>query len=193
MRLRALVFVAAFGVVFTPGEVRAEWLLTALAGGAFGGGVPQGTKLDYGAAAGWMGKIVGFEVEVSHRPDFFEVNDAPAFLFSESSVASVMFNGLISVPSGPLGDRLRPYAAGGVGWLRSRIGGEDAFIRGNNSHVGFNVGGGLFAALTDRFDIRGDIRYFRDLQGLEGDSEFFNLGDNRLDFWRVTGGVTFRF
>jgi hypothetical protein len=31
------------------------------------------------------------------------------------------------------------------------------------------------------------------LQDLEGESEFFSLGKDKLDFWRATVGVAFRF
>lgn len=192
MSLRALVVIGAVCVALTPGKAGAEWLLTPFIGGAFGGGVAEGTRVDYGGSVGWMGKVVGFEVDVSHRPDFFKVDDTPDFLFGESSVTSVMFNALIGVP-GPFGERVRPYAAGGVGLLRSRIGGGDDFIRGNNNNFGINVGGGVLGHLTDRVGVRGDIRYFRDLQDLEGESEFFSLGAEKLDFWRATAGITFRF
>lgn len=193
MSLRTLVVLGAFCVVLGPGEARAEWLLTPFLGGAFWGGVAEAPKVDYGASIGWMGNVVGFEVDVSHRPDFFEVSDAPDFLAGQSSVTSVMFNGMVGVPSGPLGSHVRPYASGGVGWLRSRIGRDEDFIRGNNDNLGFNVGGGVVGSLTDRFGLRGDIRYFRDLQELEGDSEFFSLGNDKLDFWRATGGIAVRF
>lgn len=91
------------------------------------------------------------------------------------------------------GERLRPYAAGGLGWLRTRIGADDDFIQGGNSNIGLNVGGGVTADLSDRFGLRGDIRYFRDLQALESESEFFSLGRDKLEFWRAAVGVTFRF
>lgn len=193
MSLRTLVVFGAFWMVLAPGEVRAEWLLTPFVGVAFGDGVAEAPTIDFGASVGWMGRIIGVEVDVSHRPDFFEISDAPDFLFGESSVTSVMFNGIVGVPSGRLGDRVRPYAAGGVGWIRSRIGGDDDFVRGNDSNVGFNVGGGIFGHLTDHFGVRGDVRYFRNLRELEGESEFFSLGNEKLDFWRATGGITFRF
>lgn len=193
MCLRALIICGVFGVVLAPIEARADWFVHPFIGGAFGGGVAEAPKVDYGLSGGWMGKAVGFEVDVSHRPDFFKVSDLPDVLFRESSVTSVMFNGLYAVPFGQVGRRLRPYAAGGVGWLRSRIGGDDDFIRGNDGNVGFNVGGGIFSDLTDRVGLRGDLRYFRDLQQRTGQSEFFNMADDKLDFWRLTGGVTFRF
>jgi opacity protein-like surface antigen len=108
-----------------------------------------------------------------------------------SSVTTLMVNGVYRLPLG--GERVRPYAAGGLGLLRTRIGGDDDFIRGRNSNVGLNVGGGVMGDLSDRIGLRGDIRYFRDLQRLEGESEFFSLGHDKLDFWRATVGVTFRF
>ncbi len=192
MSLRTLIIVGAFCVVLGPVEARAEWYLNPFIGGAFGGGVAESPKVDYGASVGWMGNVLGFEVDVSHRPDFFKVDDVPDVIFGESSVTSVMFNGLIGMPGGS-DRRIRPYAAGGVGWIGSRIGGEDDFIRTDGGSFGFNVGGGVFGRLSDRFGVRGDVRYFRNLQELEGESEFFSLGDQKLDFWRATGGITFRF
>ena len=193
---RTLIVLAVFCMALAPREARAEWFLSPFLGGAFGGGVAEASKVDYGVSAGWLGygtglKVIGFEVDVSHRPDFFGADDVPAFLISESSVTSIMFNGLIGVPGG--GDRFRPYAAAGVGWLRSRIGGDEDFVRGKNGSFGFNVGGGMFGLLTDAIGLRGDLRYFRGLRDLEGDSEFFSFGSDKLDFWRATGGVTFRF
>ncbi len=85
-----------------------------------------------------MGRVAGFEVDISHRPGFFEAAGVPDFLVSDSSVTTLMFNGLFRLP----------------------------------------VGEGL---------------YFRDLQDLEGESEFFSLGNDKLDFWRATVGVAFRF
>ncbi len=192
MRLRTFLACGIVCVVLVPGEARAEWFLSPFVGGAFGGGVAEPAKVDYGGSIGWMGRVVGFDVDVSHRPDFFEVSDVPDFLIGESSVTSIMFNGLVAVPS-PFGDRVQPYAAAGLGWLRSRIGRDDDFIRSNNNNFGLNVGGGVLGHFSDRFGVRGDIRYFRDLQNLEGESEFFHLGNEKLDFWRATAGVIVRF
>ncbi|MBA2356578.1 MAG: outer membrane beta-barrel protein [Acidobacteria bacterium] len=175
-----------------PGEVRAELLLTPFIGAAFGDGVAQAPKLDVGASVGWMGTVIGVEVDVSHRPGFYGVTDVPDFLLGESSVTTVMFNGLVGVPFGGLG-RLRPYGAAGAGWVRARIGGDSGFIRANEGSVGFNVGGGLLSMVTDHLGVRGDVRYFRSLRVLDGESEFFNLGNEKLSFWRATAGLTIRF
>ncbi|MDQ3068659.1 MAG: porin family protein [Acidobacteriota bacterium] len=191
MRIQKLMVLCALCVVLAPIRADAEWFISPFIGAAFGGRVPDAPKIDYGASGGWMGRVVGFEIDVSHRPDFFKANDVPDFLLSESSVTTVMFNGLYRVPIG--WERVRPYAAAGIGLLRTRIGGGDDFVRGSGSNVGFNLGGGVMGDLGDRLALRGDVRYFRDLQELEGESEFFSLGNDKLDFWRATVGVAFRF
>ncbi len=190
MRFGTGIILCAMCIVIAPRLASAQWSATPHIGAAVGG-VPDGAKIDYGAAVGWMGRVVGFEVDVSHSPDFFAVTDVPDVLFSQSSVTTLMVNGVLGVPFG--GDRLRPYAAGGVGLFRSHIGSEDDFVRGRANNVGINLGGGVISHLSDRIGLRGDIRYFRDLQEVEGQSEFFSPGSDRLDFWRATAGVVFRF
>jgi len=61
-----------------------------------------------------------------------------------------------------------------------------------------NVGGGIQANFNDHLGLRGDIRYFRSLQGEPGadggiiiDPRDFDLGD--FDFWRATVGLSLRF
>jgi len=191
MQMTRSIYLVGLLVALAPTPAHAEWFLYPFVGAAFGGGVPDAPKLDYGGSAGWMGSVVGFEVDVSHRPNFFKAADVPDFLLSESSVTTVMFNALVRLPVG--GERLKPYVAGGVGRLRTRIGADEDFSRGNGNNFGLNVGGGVTARLNDRVGLRGDIRYFRDLQDLEGDSQFFSLGETKLDFWRAAVGIVIRF
>ena len=55
----------------------------------------------------------------------------------------------------------------------------------------FNLGGGAMGFVSDHVGFRGDIRYFRQLSDPDEDNEFdVGLGD--LDYWRATGGITFR-
>lgn len=191
MRIGMVILVCAASIVTTPVPVSAQWSATPHAGAVFGGSVVDAPKIDYGIAVGWMGRIVGVEVDFSFAPGFFDVAEVPAELVGENSVATLMVNGLFGVPLG--GDRWKPYAAAGIGLIRTDIGGDDSFIRGGANNVGINVGGGVIAMLTDRLRLRGDVRYVRDLQDIEGDSEFFSLGSSKLDFWRAAGGVVFRF
>jgi len=178
-------------ILFSPNRAHAQWFVSPFAGVDFGGGVAEAPKLDFGGSAGWITGAVGFEVDASHRPDFFGVTDVPDVLFGRSSVTTVMFNALVMVPFG--GSRFHPYAVGGAGLLRSNIGDADDFIHGRSNNFGFNVGGGVMADWRDRIGIRGDVRYFRDLQDFEGDREFFGARTGKLDFWRAVGGVVFRF
>ncbi len=190
MFIRTLVMLGAC-VLLASNRADAQWFVSPIAGAAFGAGVSDAPKLDYGASAGWLGRTLGFEVDVSHLPDYFAVTDVPDVLFSESSVTTLMVNGLFLVPLG--GDRFHPYAAGGAGLIRSHIGAEGDFIEGRSNNVGFNLGGGVIADWSDRVGIRGDLRYFRDLQDFEGEREFFGARTGKLDFWRAVGGVVIRF
>ena len=191
MRIGTVIFLCVVGIVGSPERASAQWSATPHVGAVFGGSVAEAPAIDYGVAVGWMGRVVGVEVDLSYAPGFFDVSEVPEELLGESTVTTVMVNGLFGVPLG--GDRWRPYVAAGLGLLRTDIGDDDSFIRGGASNIGFNVGGGVIAMLTDRIRLRGDVRYVRDLQDIEGDSEFFNPRSSKLDFWRASGGVVFRF
>jgi len=190
MFIRALILVGLC-VLLASNPADAQGFVSPVVGGVFGAGVDDAPKLTYGVSAGWLGRTLGFEVDASHLPDFFAVTDLADVLFSQSGVTTLMVNGLFIVPLG--GDRFHPYAAGGVGLLRSSIGAEDEFIQGRSNNVGFNLGGGVIADVSTRVGVRGDLRYFRDFQDFEGDREFFGARTGKLDFWRVVGGVVFRF
>jgi len=193
VRLRTLIllFVA---VLAAPRPSRADWVVAPFVGVAFGGAVTDPPRIPYGASVGWMGDgMWGFEVEVSDQPNFFATADVPDVLFGGSSgVTTVMVNGIFGLPSGGW-ERLRPYLVGGAGLFRSEIGNEDSFIRGRSNNVGFNAGGGATVSISEALGLRGDVRYFRDAQDFEGQSEFFHLGASAIDFWRAAVGVTFRF
>ena len=81
-----------------------------------------------------------------------------------------------------------------MGIIKSRLGNDGSLLK---LHVdatdwGFNVGAGAMFFLSDRFGLRGDLRYFRSLQDNEPDDEFdVAFGDFR--FWRGTAGITIRF
>ena len=57
---------------------------------------------------------------------------------------------------------------------------------------GFNVGGGAMFFFTDKFGLRGDLRYFRSLEDVEPVDDL-NIGLADFRFWRGSIGVTFRF
>jgi hypothetical protein len=90
-----------------------------------------------------------------------------------------------------MGRSVRPYGSGGLSILRSRV---DALedLRISNTDFGFNVGAGVMGFFSDTVGLRGDVRYYRNLQDPDEDDEFdVSVGD--FDFWRATLGLVFRF
>lgn len=194
------------GLAATPAS--ADWLLTPYAGVTFGGTADFGDvgdfsdnlekRFTFGASATWMGAgIVGFEVDVSSTPNFFELTTGDDdFDFGDSNVTTLMGNLVLGAPiGGTSGPGVRPYASGGIGLLRTNISAGDFFDDLSTNELGVNVGGGAHIFFTDTVGLRGDIRYFRALQqDDEDDDEFFDdLAFEDFDFWRATVGVTFRF
>jgi opacity protein-like surface antigen len=100
---------------------------------------------------------------------------------------------IVGAPIG--GERqIRPYVSGGVGILRSRIGGAatDLFNLTSND-FGMNLGAGAMGFFSPHVGLRGDVRYFRSLNGERIDP--LNLTGNlgRFNFWQATAGVAFKF
>ena len=172
----------ALGVVFisaTP--ARADWLLTPFAGTTFGADtVSPETFPGY------------HEFDFGYTPEFFELDDNTIDLIDDSNVTSLMANLVIGAPIGGSGASVRPYVVGGLGLLRTSITSTDQFFDVSNNDFGFDVGGGLYIFFNDHVGLRGDARYFRTLQDPEEDNEF-DITIGSFDFWRATGGVTFRF
>ena len=194
------------GSAATPAKASADWLFTPFIGGNWGGAATFTDNLgdfddeferrvNFGASLGWMGAgIAGFEIDFSYSPNFFENTTGEAdFEFGDNNVTTLMANVILGAPiGGQTGKGIRPYAAGGVGLIRSRIGDAEDFFNVDSNSWGFNVGGGVTAFIADNFGIRGDIRYFRSLQDKEPDDDF-DVGLSDFRFWRGTVGASFRF
>ncbi len=171
---------------------RADWLLTPFAGVTFSGD-SQKENFTYGGSLAYMGaSVVGFELDFGYTPEFFEPDNDEIDLIDDSNVTTVMGNIVIGAPIGGSGAQVRPYAVGGVGLLRTSVTGTDEFFDISNNDFGFDVGGGVYIFFNDHVGIRGDLRYFRSLRDPEEDNEF-DIATGGFDFWRGTGGITFRF
>jgi opacity protein-like surface antigen len=184
--------IAAVVVLLAPGSARADWLVTPSLGAAFGGNT-TGEQLTYGASIGWMGAgIFGWEAEFAYTPEFFGGDDNDIDFLGSSNVTSLMVNALLGIPiGGQRGGGFRPYASGGIGLLRSNVQSRDDLLKVDNDDFGVNVGAGARGCVSDNVGLRGDIRYYRALSDPDEDNEFdIDFGD--FDFWRATGGVTFR-
>ena len=187
----------------------ADWLLTPYLGITFGGAADFGDvgdfddnfekKITFGGTATWMGSgIIGVEVDLGTTPNFFEITTGDEdFDFGDSNVTTLMGNLVIGAPiGGTEGPGFRPYGSGGIGLLRSSVSGGDFFEDLSSNELGINIGGGAYIFFTDNVGLRGDIRYFRSLQGdddEDDDDDLVELEVDDFDFWRATVGVTFRF
>jgi hypothetical protein len=188
----------------TPSKASADWLLTPFIGVNW-----QGTAnftdlpnfddefeqgMNYGASLGVMGAgVFGWEIDFGFSPDFFKKDTGGFAEFDDSNVMTFMGNLILGIPiGGQSGLGFRPYAAAGVGLIKTNIEDPADFFDVSATDWGFNIGGGAFFFFGDNVGLRGDLRYFRALTDNEPDDEFdVAFGDFR--FWRGTVGVTFRF
>jgi opacity protein-like surface antigen len=184
----------------TPKPAAADWMFTPFVGAALGGTVSdvrgfdldRDSKSSFGAGLTWMGAgIMGFDLDFGYTPNFF--GDDPDF--GDSNVTTLMANIILGAPiGGQSGPGLRPYAVGGIGLLRERITSANQFFNDvSRNEMGFNLGAGLNAFFTDNLGLRGDVRYFRALQRGDDSNDLDVFDLDRLDFWRATVGITFRF
>ena len=97
-----------------------------------------------------------------------------------------MGNLALAIPLGVI----QPYALGGIGLMRSSVSGPGDLLDISSNDFGMDVGAGLRGFFNDAVGVAGDFHYFRRVDE-RSDLLDFDLGT--FDFWRVTGGVTFRF
>jgi opacity protein-like surface antigen len=207
MQVRRIILgsVAALALVAAaPAPASADWTFSPFIGSTFNGelndvDLDESTqnKLSWGGSLMWMGEgIAGFEVDFGYTPEFFFNDDTSSDVdfIGDGNVTTFMVNGVIGVPiGGDVGAGIRPYGSAGFGLIRQRVDDvEDIFDADRNSW-GFNVGGGVLGMFTDNVGIRGDIRWFRQLQDNSDGLDDLDFDLSGLSFWRGTVGVTFRF
>jgi opacity protein-like surface antigen len=191
--------------VAAPSKASADWLLTPFVGWNWGGtaNLLESDDFDdefeqkamFGASLAWMGAgVFGFEVDFGFSPNFFEnTTGSGDFEFADSNLTTVMGNLIIGVPiGGQHGVGFRPYAVGGVGLVKSRLGSSGDLFNVDSTDWGFNVGAGAMFFFSDNVGVRGDVRYFRSLEDVEPIDDF-NIGFANFRYWRGTLGVTIRF
>ena len=166
--------------VAAPSKASADWLLTPFVGWNWGGTANLldsddfddefEQKAMFGASLAWMGAgVFGFEVDFGFSPNFFEnTSGSGDFEFADSNLTTVMGNLIIGVPiGGQHGVGFRPYAVGGVGLVKSRLGSSGDLFNVDSTDWGFNVGAGAMFFFSDNVGLRGDVRYFRSLEDVE--------------------------
>lgn len=211
MSLRKLFITSCLALAVTvaaPAKASADWLFTPFVGMNFGGAFNDDfgdfedefeNRGTFGASLAWMGGgILGFELDFGYSPNFFEVTEGEGdFEYGDNNVTTLMANVVLGAPvGGQTGMGIRPYASGGLGIIRSRIGDAEDLFDVTSNDWGFNVGGGIAGFFTDNIGLRGDVRYFRsiaDESNDDDDVDFDDIGLGSFKFWRGTVGLTFRF
>ena len=195
--LKKFVLAAALLLFIAPASARADWLFIPNMGTGFGGDLPKADKLTYGASIGWMGAgVLGWEADFAYTPQFFENGTDNVSFSGSDNVSSVMGNLIVGVPvGGQHGKGVRPYLAGGVGLLKTRVQDATQLFNVDNNSFGYDLGGGVMGFVSDHIGLRGDVRYFRDFQNTSSTDhnvDLSNLTVGNFDFWRGTIGVAFR-
>lgn len=169
--------------------VRADVLVTPFLGVTFGGDTPN-EQVNFGASLAFLARgVFGVEIDAALTPNFFD-SDNDAVPLEDSNVSTVMGNLMIAAPIERSG--VRPYASGGLGLIRARATSVGNVFDVDDNSFGVNIGGGVVGQVNPRIGIRGDVRYFRNIQDSdEGDNVDIDLGG--FNFWRTSLGVTFRF
>ena len=184
---------AALVVALAPASAQADWLFTPSIGTTFGADTNGREHFTFGTSLGWMGGgIFGWEADLAWTPEFFEGNDDDFDLDGGSNVVTAMGNVIIGVPIGGQRDAgFRPYLTAGLGMLQAEARSNDDLFRVDNSEFGFNAGVGALGFFSDHIGLRADLRYLRSFADPEEDNEF-DLDIGNFDYWRATGGLTFR-
>jgi hypothetical protein len=190
--MHRIVLTAIFATfIAAPVSAQSGFLLTPFAGVTFDTPAAEGNRAVYGGAVGFLGPVVGFELDFGYAPNFHRADDQFLDFDADGSVTSLMGNVLVALPLA----KVRPYFAAGAGLLRSNLRFGDFFQDVSRNDLGVNVGGGVMIFLGETVAIRGDVRHFRGVN-VDDDIGFPDPGDfsfGGLRFWRGTAGLTFAF
>jgi opacity protein-like surface antigen len=175
---------AVLAGVATP--ARADGFITPFIGFNFGGDSSNCASLtncedkrtSFGVSLGTVGGVFGFEEDIGYTPDFF--GKTPG---GDNAMFTLMSNLMLTIP-GPI----QPYGLIGLGLMRSHAQFNASSLALDKNSLGWDIGGGL-NIYFGHVGIRGDVRHFRTLQ----DVTLGVFGNDKVDFWRGSAGLAFRF
>jgi len=191
----------ATGLLFCATPAHADGFISPSIGVNFGGSAGgtlrsstttaanQGSKINWGVAAGWMGKgFIGVEEDFQWSPDFFGHGGS----VDSSRVVTIMTNLIIGAPiGGQRGPGVRPYASLGVGWINQQITNVANVNNFTENDFGWDLGAGVMGYFSNNVGLRFDYRYFRNFQ--ETNTNTIGLEVGHFAFNRASVGVLFRF
>jgi hypothetical protein len=187
MSLRRIFVLSIALLSFGPRAARADGFISPFVGFGFGGDSAtcvsltncEEKRLSWGASIASTTAGFGLEEDIAYAPDFF--GKTPA---GDNAMLTLMSNLLLVIPVGPV----RPYGVIGIGLMRPHVKFDDLTSL-NKNVLGWDFGGGLNIFLTPRFGLRGDVRRMRSFKNVT----LGVFGNDQIDFWRGSAGLTFGF
>jgi hypothetical protein len=187
MHPHRIVVLALALLSFSPRAALADGFLSPFVGFGFGGDsatCPSLTncvdkRLSWGVSIGSTNGGFGVEEDIAYARDFF--GRTPGF---DNAMLTAMSNLMVVIPAGPI----QPYGVFGVGLLRPHMQFSNLTTLSKNV-FGWDFGGGLNVFPTHSFGLRGDIRRMRSFQNVT----LGVFGNDHINFWRGSAGVTLRF
>jgi len=159
-----------------------------IAGLSTAAGIPRFTsltscedkRLNWGASFGTVSGVFGFEEDIAYSPQFF--GKTPG---GDNAMLTLMSNLMVVIPAGPI----QPYGIIGLGLMRSHAQFNASSLALDKNSLGWDIGGGLTIFFGHTLGVRGDVRHLRTLQ----DVTLGVFGNDKVDFWRGSAGLVFRF
>jgi hypothetical protein len=189
--------------LLAPAPAIAEWQVRPFIGFTFGGSTtfvdPEtaiGTKnAVIGVSGGWLGEVVGLEVDFGRAPGFFQTDEPSAgseIDLRTSAVTTLTGNVVIALPARMAGYGLRPYFSGGAGLMHIDTVTQLQISDVHRTLPMLSLGGGVTGFLSNRVGLNWDVRRLNTLPG-EGETLGNSLGREQLSFWRATMAVALRY
>jgi|SRR5436190_3794979 len=187
MRIFHVCAAATVIVLASAPPARAEGFVTPYVGFNFGGDSAnclslsncQERRTNFGVTVGSARGVFGIEADFGYAPHFF--GEAPG---QSNGVFHFMTDFMLLVPAGPI----QPYAFIGLGLIRPHATPTNLASLSQNA-FGNDLGGGLNLYFSKKAGLHGELRRLRTFQDL-------TLGvfrSDKLEFWRGSVGLTFRF
>jgi opacity protein-like surface antigen len=189
MRIVSAGALAALLMALTAAPARADGFITPYLGFNFGGDSTNCTaltnceekRMNWGVTLGATHGIFGFQEDIGYAPDFF--GKTPG---ASNAVLHLMSDLMILVPAGPI----QPYGFIGMGVIHPHASFDVSELAAVSKYaLGHDVGGGLNLFFTHGVGVHGEVRHLRTFK----DFTFPGFSSDKLDFWRASAGMTFRF
>jgi hypothetical protein len=163
-----------------------QTVVSGFVGSSFGDDIDEATA-DFGGSLAWLWRqSIGGEFIAGFAP-----NATFASGVDEAQIHNYMANVIAAAPFGAQGN-WQPFVSGGVGAITFRVDDDEFDLDApDESEFGMNVGFGLMS-FADRWGVRGDLRYFREIGGDVSVATATPGGVADFDYWRGNVGIAYR-